>query len=116
MANDKQEEGLIQEKEDKIGDFTLISHHPTLILNITDIPLRYHLGLNLISRFWSPACEEGQGVCAYLMVVISVVLIFATFPFSLCLVVKVVQVCLDKNKLCVEMCEDNVKNQKCDGP
>jgi len=30
-------------------------------------------------------------VCAYLMVVISVVLIFATFPFSLCLVVKVVQ-------------------------
>ena len=40
----------------------------------------------------STACEEGQGVCAYLMVVISVVLIFATFPFSLCLVVKVVQV------------------------
>ena len=47
---------------------------------------------NIIIVTKSTACEEGQGVCAYLMVVISVVLIFATFPFSLCLVVKVVQV------------------------
>ena len=31
-------------------------------------------------------------MCAHLMVVISVLLIFATLPFSLCLVVKVVQV------------------------
>ena len=38
------------------------------------------------------ACEEGQGVCAHLLVVVSVLLIFLTMPFSLCLVVKVVQV------------------------
>jgi len=37
------------------------------------------------------ACEEGQGVCAHLLVVVSVLLIFLTMPFSLCLVVKVVQ-------------------------
>ena len=38
------------------------------------------------------ACEEGQGICAHAIVVISVLLIFMTLPFSLCLSVKVVQV------------------------
>ena len=38
------------------------------------------------------ACEEGQGICAHALVVISVLLIFMTLPFSLCLSVKVVQV------------------------
>merc|ERR1719397_495685 len=37
------------------------------------------------------ACEEGQGICAHALVVISVLLIFMTLPFSLCLSVKVVQ-------------------------
>ena len=38
------------------------------------------------------ACEEGQGMCAHMLIVISIILIFLTFPFSLCCVVKVVQV------------------------
>jgi hypothetical protein len=38
------------------------------------------------------ACEEGQGICAHLMVIFSVLLIFVTLPFSLLFVVKVVQV------------------------
>jgi len=37
------------------------------------------------------ACEEGQGMCAHMLIVISIILIFLTFPFSLCCVVKVVQ-------------------------
>jgi len=37
------------------------------------------------------ACEEGQGVCAHLMVIGSILLIVATLPFSLVFVVKVVQ-------------------------
>ena len=40
----------------------------------------------------SSACEEGQGVCAHLMVIGSILLIFVTLPFSLMFVVKVVQV------------------------
>ena len=39
-----------------------------------------------------PACEEGQGVCAHLMVIGSILLILVTMPFSLVFVVKVVQV------------------------
>ena len=38
------------------------------------------------------ACEEGQGICAHLMVLGSVLLILVTLPFSLLFVVKVVQV------------------------
>ena len=38
------------------------------------------------------ACEEGQGICAHLMVVCSILLIIITLPFSLMFVVKVVQV------------------------
>ena len=41
------------------------------------------------------ACEEGQGICAQLLVVFSLLLIFVTLPFSLCFVVKVVQVSCD---------------------
>ena len=37
------------------------------------------------------ACEEGQGICAHLLVVVSIILIFVTLPFSLCFAVKVVQ-------------------------
>jgi len=37
------------------------------------------------------ACEEGQGICAHLLIVLSIVIIFLTFPLSLCCVVKVVQ-------------------------
>ena len=37
------------------------------------------------------ACEEGQGICAHLLVIFSLLLIFATLPLSLCFVVKVVQ-------------------------
>ena len=44
----------------------------------------------------SPACEEGQGVCAHLMVIGSILLIFVTMPFSLLFVVKVVQVTTQK--------------------
>ena len=44
-----------------------------------------------VIRF-SLACEEGQGVCAHLMVIGSILLILVTMPFSLVFVVKVVQV------------------------
>ena len=37
------------------------------------------------------ACEEGQGICAHLMVIGSILLIIVTLPFSLVFVVKVVQ-------------------------
>jgi len=36
-------------------------------------------------------CEEGPGICAHLLTIISLLLIAATLPFSLCFVVKVVQ-------------------------
>ena len=37
-------------------------------------------------------CEEGPGICAHLLTIFSVLLIIMTLPFSLCLVVQVVQV------------------------
>ena len=39
---------------------------------------------------WGP-CEEAPGICAKLLILASVVLIAVTLPFSLCLVIKVVQ-------------------------
>ena len=42
--------------------------------------------------FLISACEEGQGICAHLLVIGSVLLIIVTLPFSLFFVVKVVQV------------------------
>ena len=52
--------------------------------------------LSLTDRWYSYnvllACEEGQGMCAHMLIVISIVLIFLTFPLSLCCVIKVVQV------------------------
>ena len=37
------------------------------------------------------ACEEAQGLCANILVFCSLLLVMATLPFSLCLVIKVVQ-------------------------
>ena len=37
------------------------------------------------------ACDEGPGICAYLITFCSIVLIFITLPVSLCFAVKVVQ-------------------------
>ena len=47
---------------------------------------------DMIFTIFFAACEEGQGICAHLLIVISIVFIFLTLPFSLCCVVKVVQV------------------------
>ena len=38
------------------------------------------------------ACEEGPGICAHLLTLFSMLLIFLSLPISLCFVVKVVQV------------------------
>jgi len=46
----------------------------------------------LIEKEDKIACEEGQGICAHLLIVGSILLIIVTFPLSLCFVVKVVQV------------------------
>ena len=40
----------------------------------------------------SSVCDEGPGICAHLMTMISILLIMATLPFSLLMAVKVVQV------------------------
>jgi len=45
----------------------------------------------LIEKEDKIACEEGQGICAHLLIVGSILLIIVTFPLSLCFVVKVVQ-------------------------
>ena len=38
-----------------------------------------------------PVCEEGAGVCATLLTIVSLIIIVASLPFSLFFVVKVVQ-------------------------
>ncbi len=38
------------------------------------------------------ACEEGPGICAYILTLCSILLLILTLPFSLCFVIKVVQV------------------------
>ena len=43
-------------------------------------------------KIFSPVCDEGPGICAHLMTMISILLIMATLPFSLLMAVKVVQV------------------------
>ena len=37
-------------------------------------------------------CDEGPGICSVILTLVSVILVIATLPFSLLLVVKVVQV------------------------
>ena len=49
------------------------------------------LTISFTSRL-SLACEEAQGICATLLVLCSLLLVFATLPLSLCFVIKVVQV------------------------
>ena len=44
-----------------------------------------------ISKEERIACEEAQGLCATLLVAVSLLLVFATLPLSLCFVIKVVQ-------------------------
>lgn len=44
-----------------------------------------------ISKEERIACEEAQGLCANLLVAVSLLLVFATLPLSLCFVIKVVQ-------------------------
>jgi hypothetical protein len=39
-------------------------------------------------------CEEAPGICAHLLTLFSILIIVVTLPFSLLMVVKVVQVCL----------------------
>jgi hypothetical protein len=39
-----------------------------------------------------PACEEGPGICAHLITVAALFMVVTTLPFSLCFVIKVVQV------------------------
>ena len=38
------------------------------------------------------SCEEGPGLCAHFITFISLLIILATLPISLCFVIKVVQV------------------------
>ena len=40
----------------------------------------------------SDACDEAPSICAQLLIICSVILVVVTLPFSLCLVIKVVQV------------------------
>ena len=49
-----------------------------------------HIIYQQISHF--PVCEEGAGVCAMLLTVISMIMIVISLPLSLFFVVKVVQV------------------------
>ena len=45
-----------------------------------------------------PACEEGPGICAMMLTIVSLVLIVVSLPLSLFCVVKVVQVI---NSICL---------------
>ena len=47
----------------------------------------------IMKTFICSVCDEGPGICAHLMTMISILLIMATLPFSLLMAVKVVQVC-----------------------
>ena len=40
------------------------------------------------------AYDEAPGICAHILIFFSVILAIVTLPFSLCLVIKVVQVCV----------------------
>ena len=41
-------------------------------------------------------CDEGPGICSFILTLVSVILVIATLPFSLMLVVKVVQVLVEE--------------------
>ena len=38
------------------------------------------------------ACDEAPGICSHILIICSMLLVIITLPFSLCLVIKVVQV------------------------
>ena len=62
-------------------------------LSINDIILILKYSYYLFDlHFPFAACEEGPGICSYLMTICSVLMIMATFPLSLLFTVKVVQV------------------------
>ena len=91
-----EEQGLIDPNENKIGEEEYLFCKERKDLKDLKICLSSPSSSTLRKAKWKlskcSACEEGQGVCAHLLVVVSVLLIFLTMPFSLCLVVKVVQV------------------------
>ena len=49
-------------------------------------------GQALLTYVFSSVCEEGPGICSLLLTIGSLLLIFASLPLSLYVVVKVVQV------------------------
>ena len=79
------------DSEDKIGksSFIFFFYRVNENLYIWNIIWNYKITINPWIHLL--ACEEGQGICAHLMVIGSILLILVTLPFSLLFVVKVVQ-------------------------
>ena len=57
-------------------------------------------------------CDEGPGICSVLLTLVSVILVIATLPFSLLLVVKVVQVKV-RTKLVRYLCFPDMPSSSC---
>ena len=62
----------------------LVNNHQNI--NLTHIYIMAHLTYVF---FLFPASTDSPGLCAFILTIISYLLIIATFPFSLCLCVKV---------------------------
>ena len=63
--------------------------------------MRRQEGRLCLLTFFSSVCEEGPGICSLLLTIGSLLLIFASLPLSLYVVVKVVQVgirCKDERR------------------
>ena len=52
----------------------------------------WQLSWAIIVKIIIPACDEGPGLCAFLITLLSCLLIIVSLPLSLCCVIKVVQV------------------------
>ena len=96
MTSSKKENGANRD-QDEIGELGSLFHkscvdsHCPNRVQFYNLPCFCTLGHILMSQMFS-VCEEGPGICSLLLTIGSLLLIFASLPLSLYVVVKVVQV------------------------
>ena len=100
MTSSKKENGANRD-QDEIGELgSLFQNSYTVIVqigsNFTICHVFAHSHYSYVDVSHISVCEEGPGICSLLLTIGSLLLIFASLPLSLYVVVKVVQVRLSR--------------------
>ena len=97
MTSSKKENGANRD-QDEIGELgSLFQKTYTVIVQIrSNLTICHTPIVHILMSYIFSVCEEGPGICSLLLTIGSLLLIFASLPLSLYVVVKVVQVRLSR--------------------